>query len=247
MNRVRSLLPGAPPGVLPGVLRILGLLAGAVALLGAPRAVSAHEPGPAPGRDQYQNPRDTAAYIAAQEDPARSAWQKPEEVLDALALRAGQTVCDIGAGPGYFSLRAARRVGVGGRVFAVDVDPRILDALRARLERDKVENVTPVLGIGADPLLPPATCDLILVIDVYHHFPDRAAYLRRLVPLLRPGGRLAVIDWHKHATPIGPPQEHRVAREEVLTDAAKAGLRVTAEPTFLANQYFLMMSRAGVR
>jgi SAM-dependent methyltransferase len=234
--------------LLSGALPMAGLLAGAVALLGgAPRLAWGHEPAAASGRDQYQNPRDTAAYIAAQEDPARAAWQKPDEVLDALALRAGQTVCDIGAGPGYFSLRASRRVGANGRVFAVDVDPRILDALRARLERDKVENVTPVLGIGADPLLPPATCDLILVIDVYHHFPDRAAYLRRLVRLLRPGGRLALIDWHKHATPIGPPQEHRVAREEVLVDAAKAGLRVTAEPTFLANQYFLTMSRTGVR
>jgi SAM-dependent methyltransferase len=240
---IRASWLSLPPGALPAA----GLLACAVALLGAPRAVSAHEPGPAPGRDQYQNPRDTAAYIAAQEDPARDAWQKPDEVLDTLGLRAGQTVCDIGAGPGYFSLRAARRVGPGGRVFAVDVDPRILDALRARLERDKVVNVTPVLGLGADPLLPPATCDLILVIDVYHHLPERPAYLRRLVSLLRRDGRLAAIDWHKRATPIGPPQDHRVSRDEFLVDAAKAGLRIAAEPTFLANQYFLIMSRASAR
>jgi SAM-dependent methyltransferase len=196
------------------------------------------------GRDQYQNPRDTAAYIAAQEDPARDAWQKPEQILDALSLRPGQIVCDVGAGPGYFTLRAARRVGESGHVFAVDVEPRILDALRERIDRAKLDNVTPVLGLGGDPLLPSGACDLILVIDVYHHFPDRPAYLRRLVRALRSDGRLAAVDWHKRATPIGPPQEHRVAREEFLADAARAGLRIAAEPTFLPNQYFVIMERA---
>jgi SAM-dependent methyltransferase len=220
---------------------IAGLLACAVSGIGAPaRAADS-------GRDQYQNPRDTAAYIAAQEDPARDAWQKPEQVLDALSLRPGQTVCDIGAGPGYFALRAARRVGASGHVFAVDVDPRILDALRERIDRAKLDNITPVLGLGSDPLLPPQSCDLILVIDVYHHFPDRPAYLRRLVRALHAGGRLAAVDWHQRATPIGPPQEHRVSREEFLADAARAGLRVADEPKFLPNQYFLIMQRAPER
>ena len=226
--------------------------AGAAVWLGMPRwGFAGPAPAPAtdhePGRDQYRNPRDTAAYIAAQEDPARAAWQKPDQVLDTLAPRAGQTICDIGAGPGYFSLRAARRVGEAGRVFAVDVDPRILDALRIRLEREKIGNVTPVLGIGSDPLLPPASCDLILVIDVYHHFPDRPAYLRRLARLLRPDGRLAAIDWHKRTTGFGPPQEHRVSREEFLADATAAGLRLAAEPTFLPYQYFVIMTRAPGR
>jgi SAM-dependent methyltransferase len=220
---------------------IVGLLACAVSATGAPaRAADS-------GRDQYQNPRDTAAYIAAQEDPARDTWQKPEQILDALSLRPGQTVCDIGAGPGYFTLRAARRVGESGHVFAVDVDPRILDALRERIDRAKLDNVTPVLGLGRDPLLPAGTCDLILVIDVYHHFPDRPAYLRRLVRALRAGGRLAAVDWHKRETPIGPPQEHRVSREEFLADAARAGLRIAAEPAFLVNQYFVIMERARER
>jgi SAM-dependent methyltransferase len=209
---------------------------------GAPAAGAAD-----PGRDQYQNPRDTAAYIAAQEDPGRDAWQKPEQILDALSLRPGQTICDIGAGPGYFTLRAARRVGESGHVFAVDVDARILDALRERIDRAKLDNVTPVLGLGGDPLLPPSACDLILLIDVYHHFPDRPAYLRRLVRALRAGGRLAAVDWHKRATPIGPPQEHRVAREDFIADAARTGLRIAAEPTFLPNQYFVIMERAVQR
>jgi SAM-dependent methyltransferase len=218
------------------------ILAAACASLA--QAAPAPQPQPRHGRDRWGNPEDTAAFIAAQEEPSRAAWQKPDAVLDALGLRPGQTVCDIGAGPGYFALRAARRVGPTGRVLAVDVDARILDALRARLERSGTRNVTPVLALGDDPLLAPASCDLILIVDSYHHFPDRAAYLRRLVPLLRAGGRLVNIDWQKRATAVGPPLDHRVAREEFLADAARAGLSLIAEPALLPYQYFLVLAPA---
>jgi ubiquinone/menaquinone biosynthesis C-methylase UbiE len=197
----------------------------------------------AEGRDRYKNPKDLDAYIAAQEAPDRAAWQKPDQVLDALALRPGQVVCDIGAGPGYFALRAAKRVGDKGRVFAVDVEPKILDALRARIEKAGVRNVTPVLALAADPLLPPRSCDLVLIVDAYHHFPDRPNYLARLAALLRPGGRLANVDWRKEKGGFGPPPEHRIARDDFLADAAKAGLHLVAEPKFLPYQYFLVLAR----
>jgi ubiquinone/menaquinone biosynthesis C-methylase UbiE len=196
----------------------------------------------AAGRDRFKNPKDLDGYIAAQEAPSRAAWQKPEEVLDALAIAPGQTVCDIGAGPGYFALRAAKRVGAAGRVFAVDVEPRILDALRARIETAAVRNITPVLALAADPLLPPRGCDVVLIVDAYHHFPDRPHYLARLAALLRPGGRLADVDWDKRPSDFGPPLEHRVAREDFLADAAKAGLRVVSEPKFLPYQYFVVLT-----
>jgi len=198
--------------------------------------------GDGAGRDRFKNPTDLEGYIAAQEAPGRAAWQKPEEVLDALALAPGQTVCDIGAGPGYFALRAAKRVGPNGRVFAVDVEPRILDALRARIEKAGARNVTPVLALAADPLLPPRSCDLVLIVDAYHHFPDRPHYLARLAALLKAGGRLADVDWHKRATDFGPPLEHRIAREDFLADAASAGLRVVSEPKILPYQYFVVLT-----
>jgi ubiquinone/menaquinone biosynthesis C-methylase UbiE len=196
-----------------------------------------------PGRDRYKNPKDVAGNIASQEAPDRAGWQKPEQVLDSLGLRPGQVVCDIGAGTGYFALRAAKRVGDKGRVFAVDVEPKILDVLRGKLEKTGVRNVTPVLAIAADPLLPPRSCDLVLIVDAYHHFPDRPRYLARLAGLLAPGGRLANVDWHRMKTDFGPELEHRVAREDFLADAAKAGLRLVAEPKFLPHQYFLVLAR----
>jgi ubiquinone/menaquinone biosynthesis C-methylase UbiE len=193
-------------------------------------------------RDRFANPKNLEGYIAEQEAPTRAAWQKPEEVLDALAIAPGQTVCDIGAGPGYFALRIAKRVGPTGRVFAVDVEPKILDVLRARIEKAGARNITPVLALAGDPLLPPRACDLVLIVDAYHHFSDRPNYLRRLAALMRPGARLANVDWHKRKTDIGPEQSHRVAREEFLADAAKAGLRLAAEHKFLPHQYFLILT-----
>jgi ubiquinone/menaquinone biosynthesis C-methylase UbiE len=193
-------------------------------------------------RDRFKNPTELDGYIAAQEAPDRAGWQKPDEILDALRIRPGQTICDIGAGPGYFALRAAKRVGENGRVFAVDVDPRILDVLRTRIEKAGARNVTPVLALAGDPLLPPRTCDLVLIIDTYHHLPDRSRYLARVAGLLRPRGRIATVDWHKHKTAIGPEMDHRVDRQEFLAEAAKAGLRVVAEEKFLPHQYFIVVS-----
>lgn len=190
---------------------------------------------------RHGNPEDLAAYLAKLEDPARDVWQRPAEVIEALALPAGAVVADIGAGPGYFSLPIARAVGAGGHVFAVEVEALILERLRERLDRDGARNITPVLALGDDPLLPPRSCDLVLVVDTFHHFPDGVAYLRLLAGALRPGGRLVNIDFHKHELPVGPAVEHKVAREDFLAHAARAGLEVVDEATFLPYQYFVSL------
>jgi ubiquinone/menaquinone biosynthesis C-methylase UbiE len=190
---------------------------------------------------RHGNPEDLDSYIAKMEDPSRAGWQKPDEVVRALSLRPGQAACDIGAGPGYFTFPVARAVGETGRVHAVDVDPRILDSLRQRLRRTDLRNVTPVLALSDDPLLPPAACDLVLIVDTYHHFPDGPAYLRRLARSLKPGGRIANIDFHKRELPVGPPPEHKLTREEFLSQAKAAGLALVEEHTFLPYQYFLVL------
>jgi ubiquinone/menaquinone biosynthesis C-methylase UbiE len=191
-------------------------------------------------RDHHGNPDDLEGYIARMEEPARADWQKPDEVIGSLHLEAGDSICDIGAGPGYFSLRAARAVQPEGRVWAVDVVPRMLEILRQRIQAAGVRNVTPVLALDGDPLLPDGTCDVALIVDTYHHFPDGTAYLRRLARTLKKGGRIVHIDFHKRELPVGPPVEHKVAREQVLRDAEAAGLVLAGELTFLPYQYFLV-------
>jgi cyclopropane fatty-acyl-phospholipid synthase-like methyltransferase len=189
----------------------------------------------------HGNPADLDAYAAHLESADRAAWQKPDQVVAALGLRPGQAACDVGSGPGYFTLRLARAVGADGRVFAVDVEPRLLSLLGERLATAGLRNVTPVLARPDDPLLPRAACDVVLVVDTYHHFPDGPAYLRGLRGVLKPDGRIANIDFHKRDTPVGPPLARRIAREDFLRDAAAAGLAVASEETFLPHQYFLVL------
>jgi len=199
---------------------------------------------PAAHGGTHGNPADLQAYIATQESPERDAWQRPDEVVAALGLAPGQVACDVGAGPGYFTLRLARAVGPSGRVYGVDVEPAMLAALRDRLTAAGLRNVTPVLSLPDDPLLPAAGCDLVLVVDTYHHFPDGPAYLVKLAAALRPGGRIVNVDFHKRETGVGPPVAHRVARETFLAQAASAGLAVRREDGFLPHQYLVVLQPA---
>ena len=192
---------------------------------------------------RHGNPADLAEYIARLEDPARGAWQKPDEVVASLGLRPGDTACDVGAGPGYFTLRLARAVGPDGRVLAVDVEPKMVETLRDRLASAKLANVTPILSLPEDPLLPAGACDVVLVVDTYHHFPDGVDYLRRLARTLKRDGRIVNVDYHKRETPVGPPLHHRVSREDFLEAAGRAGLVLVEEKTLLPYQYLLVLRR----
>jgi ubiquinone/menaquinone biosynthesis C-methylase UbiE len=192
-------------------------------------------------RRKHGNPAHLRSYIARLVAADRAEWQKPDEVVAALGLRPGHVVADLGVGPGYFATRLARRLGPRGRVFAVDVEPDILTVLRDRIAAGRPTTITPVLGLPDDPLLPAASCDRVLSVNAYHHYPEGPAALRRMARLLRRGGRLAVLDFHKRDTPIGPPLRERVAREEFLAHAKRAGLRIAREFDFLPYQYFFLL------
>lgn len=215
----------------------------ALATLGATEPIPL--PPPPPGtvtrRSRPNDHGELAAYIRAMEDPSRAAWQKPDRVVAALELAPGAEVCDIGAGPGYFSLPIARVVGPSGHVWAVDVEPEIIAALRDRIETSGLANVTPVLAPPDDPFLPAGRCDLVLVVDTYHHFPNGRAYLAKIRRLLAPGGRLAEIDFKAGDLPIGPPDSMKIPRERFLDDAAAAGFELAAEHDFLPYQYFVVL------
>ena len=133
---------------------------------------------------------DPMAYIAALDDPARDAYQKPDEVLKALALRQGEVVADIGSGSGYFTLRFARAVGETGRVYAVDVSPDMVRHLNRRLRDAGIRNVVPVLADPDDPLLPDASVDRFVIVDTWHHVEDQPKYLGLLKRMLKPGGQV---------------------------------------------------------
>lgn len=192
-------------------------------------------------RNHLGNPKDWKRYLARLLSPERARWQKPQKVMAALGLRPGQTACEIGTGPGYFAFRLALAVGPRGHVYAVDAEPRMLALLAARLAGSRWRNVTPVVGLPDDPLLPPGACDLVLLVNAYHHLRDGPGYLARLRRALRPGGRIVNIDFDRRPTPVGPPLEHRVARERFVREARRVGLRPVGGLDFLPYQYAVIL------
>jgi len=176
------------------------------------------------------------------EDPARDAWQKPDEVLAALALPPGAKVADVGSATGYFAVRLARAVPQG-RVYGVDIEPDMARYLAERARREGLGNLTPIHAAPDDARLPEPV-DLVLVVNTYHHIGEREAYFRRLLGALTPQGRLVIIDF-KLGQPMGPPERHRLTPEQVRQELQAAGYRFAGEHGFLPNQYFLVFSRAG--
>ncbi len=175
------------------------------------------------------------------DDPARDAWQKPEEVIRALGLPPESSVADVGAGTGYFSVRLARAVPQG-RVYAVDVSPSMVKYLAARAAREHLPNVVAQQAVANDPQLPNAV-DLVLLVDTYHHIGDREDYFRKLRASLSGKGRLAIIDFRPDS-PVGP-RHGRIAPDSVKSELARAGYRLVATHDFLPYQYFLVFSADG--
>ncbi|HEU4353583.1 MAG TPA: class I SAM-dependent methyltransferase [Burkholderiales bacterium] len=183
---------------------------------------------------------DAEQWARVFDDPERDAWQKPHEVIQALGLKPDAAVADLGAGTGYFSVRLARMLP-RGTVYAADVEPDMVKYLGERAKREGLSNLKPVASSDNDARLP-AKVDLVLLVDVYHHIDDRERYFKKLAGSLTRGGRLAVIDF-KLDSPRGPPKSSRVEPERVKAELAAADYALTAEHTFLPDQYFLEFSR----
>jgi len=174
-------------------------------------------------------------------DPQRDAWQKPHEVIQALKLKLDAVIADIGAGTGYFAVRFAH-MAPHGRVFAVDAEPDMVNYLAERAKRSGLGNLSAVQAQPGDPKLP-GKVDLAILVDVYHHIDNREQYFRRLQDALKPGGRLAIIDF-KLDSPVGPPRAARISAEEVKAEMKRAGYAFSEEHGFLPNQYFLVYQPA---
>ncbi|HSB60811.1 MAG TPA: methyltransferase domain-containing protein, partial [Vicinamibacteria bacterium] len=182
------------------------------------------------------------------ERPGRDQEQRPEEVIRTMGLRDGDVVADVGCGTGYFARRMARAVAPSGRVYAVDVQPEMLDRMRGLLERDGITNVVPVLGAADDPRLPPAGLDWVLLVDVYHELQAPKPMLARIRDSLKPGGRVALVEYRlegESAAHIRP--EHRMSPDQVLAEWEPAGFRLAARHEFLPTQHFFVFERAEAR
>lgn len=191
----------------------------------------------------HHPPESANAYIKSLEDPAREEWQKPEEVVEKLALKLGASVADIGAGSGYFALRFAHAVGPTGKVVAVDIDREMLAYIEQRAKEEHLQNIQTVLADPHDPKLPPSSVDLVFICDTLHHIAPRERYYPLLARALKPGGKLVDIDFHKRPLPLGPPESMKIAKEDVINEVQAAGFHLLDDYNLLPYQYFLVFGR----
>lgn len=157
------------------------------------------------------------------ESEDRVKWQDPAVVLGCLGLKRGETLMDVGCGPGYFTIPASAIVGEEGRVYAVDISLEMLMRLGQRLYTQGIVNVTPILSRETNIPLPDGCGDAALLANVLHEAEDPVALLAEVRRLLRTGGRLLVVDWQKAETPFGPPANERLGMEEAKAFAHRAG------------------------
>jgi predicted methyltransferase len=183
------------------------------------------------------------------EGPDRDAYQRPDQIMDALLIGDGSTVADLGAGGGWFTVRLARRVGPQGIVYAEDIQTQMIQAIERRVKREGLKNVRTVLGTPTDPKLPQGSLDALLIVDTYHEMEQPVTLLRNVAKSLKPslpresglvqGGVIGIVNYKKDGGGPGPPMEERVDPEKVIQDARAAGLVLLKRENFLRYQYLL--------
>lgn len=222
------------------LLRVVSLSALIVAVAALPSEAQ-HQAGagqPADHADHFEHRFDNAAeYAKTFDDPARDEWQMPGRVIEALKIGRGQVVADIGAGTGYFAVRLAA-LPAAPTVYAVDVEAAMVEHLTRRAAHEGLKNVIAVKADASATNLPERV-DVALLVDVFHHLPNRAAYFTALKAQLKPGGRVAIVDFRKGA-PAGPPEHFRFTPEQISADMAKAGFGLVESHEFLPRQHFLV-------
>jgi SAM-dependent methyltransferase len=175
--------------------------------------------------------------------PEREEEEHPEQALDAMNIQPGMKIADIGAGVGYMSLRMAKRVGPTGRIYAVDLQPGMLDLLRQRAAAENITNVAPILGEVADPKLPAGQMDIVLMVDVYHELSQPQAMARKIRDALKPGGRLILLEYRAEDPAVRIVPEHKMTVEQVKRELEAEGFLMQPPIETLPIQHLLILTK----
>ena len=218
------------------LLTALALLAAVCASL-APVARAIQSQATAPGRINRPTSTPYTGDLSIFEDPRRDQNLQISRVMDLLKIIDGSTVADIGAGSGWFTVRAARRVGGNGKVYAVEINADFIEHIRQRAVDEKLANIHTVLGKEDDPLLPPGSLDAALLLKTYHEISQPILLLARLRQSLRPDALLGIIDRN------GNGKDHGISKRTVTREAKEAGFTLVDEYDFVkpdGMDYFLI-------
>src|ERR1700735_5220300 len=203
--------------------------------------VSAQSPA-APAGAQGEHRKTSEPYtgdLSVFDSPGRDDRLQINRVMDILGITAGKNVADIGAGSGWFTVRAAKRVGGAGVVYAVDINPEATRYIGERARKEKIDNVKTILSQADDPKLPANSVDSVLMLKTYHEIAKPVTLLQNLHAALRPGAKVGVIDRN------GNGEDHGVAREVVIREATQAGYRLLESYDFVKGDkmdYFLVFT-----
>jgi cyclopropane fatty-acyl-phospholipid synthase-like methyltransferase len=164
-------------------------------------------------------------------------------LLRALDLKPGMTVCDMGCGNGFYTLRVAQKVAPEGRVLAVEIQPEMLTLLRERASQAKINNIKPILGTLIDPQLEPGSCDMILCVDVYHEFSHPEHMLRAMRKALKPKGRLVLVEFRMEDPKVPIKTEHKMSKEQILKELPPNGFKLVEQFDKLPWQHVMFFER----
>ena len=175
------------------------------------------------------------------ERPEREDEEAPSKALDALDLKPGMVVADIGAGSGYYSSRIARRVGPTGRVYATDIQQGMIELLDRRIKAEGLTNVTTVLGAMDEPRLPAKSIDLAIMVDVYHELQQPQIFLQRLKETFKPGGRLVLLEFRKEDPKVPILEVHKMSVAEVDQELKAEGFEIEKVDNRLPWQHIIVL------
>jgi len=215
----------------------LTFVALAVAALMAAAAPSAAQERHPPGTAESHRFSDPQKWSAAFDDPQRDQWQKPDQIIAALALKPSDLVADIGAGTGYLAVRLARHLKAG-TVYAVDIEANMVRHLAERAKASGIANLRAVTASATSANLPEPV-DVAVLLNVYHHIAERPAYFKRLQASLKPAARVTIIDFRPES-PVGAPKHMRLPAGRIESEMKAAGYKLVASHDFLPYQYFLV-------
>lgn len=176
------------------------------------------------------------------EDEKREVWQRPELVINRVGVKKDSIVADIGAATGYFPVRIATKAQQG-RVWAIDIEPNLVNFLNDRVQKEKIPNVISILGTPNDPMIPELV-DFIFTVDTYHHIEERKTYFEKLQNRLKKDGRIVIVDFKKGDFPVGPKNAMKLAEEDVIEEMKAAGYELEKAHNFLIYQYILVFKKA---
>jgi cyclopropane fatty-acyl-phospholipid synthase-like methyltransferase len=179
---------------------------------------------------------DVDKWVKAFDDPKRAEWQKPEHVIALMEMAPGMTAADIGAGTGYFLPYLSRAVGPDGKVLGLDIEPNLVEHMKTRAAAEGLSNTDARVVAPDDPGLAAGSVDRVLIVDTWHHLPDRVAYAKKIAAALTPSGRLYIVDFTLESD-RGPSKEHKLSPDAVIAELAAAGLTTRVLEEDLPDQY----------